>query len=89
MAIAAMVFLTLALSGVVKFSPADAMKFILGLTGLGVGGHALTDIAGVIGKAIAEHQTTHIMPVQVQPNGTIDPSPPGSTPLDPLWKRGR
>jgi hypothetical protein len=50
--VAAGVFLTLALTQTVVFTSEEVMIFVLGLAGIAVGGHALTDVGSQIAAAI-------------------------------------
>lgn len=50
--VAAGVFLTLALTNTVTFTSEEVMVFVLGLAGIAVGGHAVTDVAAMIASAI-------------------------------------
>lgn len=56
--IAAVVFLALALTGTVSFSSDQVMIFVLGLAGLGIAGHTVTDVA---------YQMTHREPPNPEP----------------------
>lgn len=51
--VAAGVFLALALTETVTFTSQEVMIFVLGLAGIAVGGHALTDVGAMISQAIA------------------------------------
>jgi len=42
--LAAAVFTTFALTGTVTFTSEQVMTFVLGLTGLAIGGHTITDV---------------------------------------------
>lgn len=51
---AVIAFLALALTGTVTFTNEQIETIILSLLGISVGGHAVTDIASIIGNAIAK-----------------------------------
>ncbi len=51
--VAAGVFLSLALTETVTFTSQEVMIFVLGLAGIAVGGHAVTDVGSMIATAIA------------------------------------
>ncbi len=51
--VSAGVFLTLALTNTVVFTSQEVMIFVLGLAGIAVGGHAVTDVGSMIAAAIA------------------------------------
>jgi hypothetical protein len=74
--VAAGVFLTLALTQTVVFSSQEVMIFVLGLAGIAVGGHALTDVGAMIAGALtarraaapeAEEEEPEIVTVNLTP----------------------
>jgi len=70
--IAAMVILILALTKTVQFSPEQIMNFVLTLVGIGVGGHVLTDVSGIVSRTIEAKQS---QPTVVQAERAKDTLP--------------
>jgi hypothetical protein len=62
--IAAGVFLTLALTETVVFTSKEVMLFVLGLAGIAVGGHAVTDVGSMLASALAS-RTASAAPEEV------------------------
>ena len=52
--VAAGVFLSLALTRPVTFTPEQVLIFVLGLAGIAVGAHAVTDVAAIAARARIE-----------------------------------
>ena len=68
------VFLSLALTGTVVFTSEESMTFILGLFGINVTGHALTDVAALIARAFGRNALEEPEPI-IEPEPAPEPEP--------------
>ena len=76
--VAAGVFLTLALTETVTFTSQQVLIFVLGLAGIAVGGHTVTDVGAMIAAAITTKPAPPPAPTEevvVADEVVIEPEP--------------
>lgn len=74
--IAAIVFVSLALTKTVVFTSDQVMVFVLALAGLGIGGHTVTDIASTIAKSKLETAFYTVMQTNKNERENTQPETP-------------